>query len=101
MLKMSSCGCRSFSFVIRFYGEVVDMYVNESAGPCQGNIFDGSLVLWERAHVCLFPFSFLRTASFFPILPLSSYHCCSLGFSNFFSFVQSELVSNFLHKTFV
>jgi len=30
------------------YGKLVDMYINESAGPCEGNIFDGSLVLWEK-----------------------------------------------------
>ncbi|XP_021643313.2 polypyrimidine tract-binding protein homolog 2 isoform X2 [Hevea brasiliensis] len=47
------------------------MNVNGSAGPCQRNIFDGSLMHWEKEHMCVCLLSpFLNTASFFPTPPL-------------------------------
>lgn len=65
-----------------------DVNVNESAGPCQGNIFDGSLVHREKEHMCVCLLSpFLNTTSLFPsLLPqlpptfhsLGYYHFCSL-----------------------
>lgn len=65
-----------------------DMNVNESAGPCQGNIFDGSLVHREKEHMCVCLLSpFLNTTSLFPsflpqlpptFLSLGYYHFCSL-----------------------
>lgn len=78
MLKMWLCGCWSFSFVIRFCFVRLWKYFwhgcKQSAGPYQGIIFDGSLVLLEKELVCVcFLSPFLRTASFFPILSLSSY----------------------------
>ena len=67
MLVLRNCvlGCTLFENFSLF-----DMNVNGSAGPCEGYIFDGSLVHRgkERMRVCLLSPS-LNTASFFPILP--------------------------------
>lgn len=53
-----------------FIRHLFDMNVNESAGPCHGNIFDGSLMHWEKGHMCVCLLSpFLNTASFFPTVP--------------------------------
>ncbi|RVW26728.1 Polypyrimidine tract-binding protein-like 2 [Vitis vinifera] len=60
-------------------------------GPCHSNIFDGSLMHWEKGHMCVCLLSpFLNTDSFFPTLPPSSspYHSKSLGCFDFFALVH-------------
>lgn len=59
-------GCR-----LSCFGNLLfDTNVNESAGPCQGNIFDGSLMHREKERLCVCLLSpSLNTASFFPTLP--------------------------------
>jgi hypothetical protein len=54
----------------RFGKLLFDIYVNGSAGPFQGNIFDGSLMHREKERMCVCLLSpFLNTGSFFPTLP--------------------------------
>lgn len=61
--------CNRLWFVM-FWKAFVDIYVNGSAGPFQGNILDGSLVHLEKERMCVCLLSpLLKTASFFPTPP--------------------------------
>ena len=86
------CGCWLFSFVIRLF--FVRLWKNcwhvckWISRPMSRQYLRWqltSLVLWEKECMCVCLLSpSLNAASFFPILPLDSYHGCSLGCCNYF-----------------